>query len=672
MAANLKTEITLTDKNFSSQLDSLCKKAQNSLNNTSRVSQNLGNVLGGFGPILTKVAGTFGVAKAAGDLFNKMQANCQSLGDAVVRAETQAGASVNYFASCLARADFSNFISGLNMVMKRAGDLADTLDELATKSIELGLIDARDAVERSKAMTRYYKARTKQEKKQALEQIRVIDERNAKEHREVGKLNKEAAIQTLMTAVPGISRKQVEDYFNNPSKYRELGQSVGRDYNRARGTFQSLSAKANSGHSMSDKDVQNWDKARKDAERISKSSDFQYYKLSEVQDKDEDSPVTQAFKYMTDYYRQEGVIASREEQRARKEARLEGSGGSGGGSGKGGSTGGGSGKNTPPPRDYQDFSPEYYDKLLSYYRSELSKVEIGSESWNNLQKNIRDTELELNLKLNGEKTQGWYDAQIEYLRSELSSLPIGSDSWKEVKKQLEDVEIELNFQLNKEKFSKSIEGLTATGDLSKHFQLTIPPIEGLEGVKGLKTSYELAQEAMMNGKKAAIENSQAFSELGRSFGSLGNAIGGTAGTFIGAIGDIASTIASAIGSIIALTVAKNASSAMDLPFPANIAALATGIAALASVIMTIKSAMSGKYAQGGIVGGGSYVGDKRIAFVNSGEMILNRGQQGRLWSIVNGNSTIGDSNPGTSDVHFVLRGSDLYGSINNYKRLSKK
>ena len=172
--------------------------------------------------------------------------------------------------------------------------------------------------------------------------------------------------------------------------------------------------------------------------------------------------------------------------------------------------------------------------------------------------------------------------------------------------------------------------------------------------------------------KESIKNSSAFEELGNSFSSLGNAIGGTAGAFIGALGNIAATIASTIGSIIALMMAKGVSSAMDLPFPANIAAAAAVIAGLASVITSIKAAASGKYAQGGIVGGGSYVGDKQIAYVNSGEMILNQGQQGRLWNMINGNSTIGDSHPTTSDVHFVLRGADLYGSINNYRRLGKK
>jgi hypothetical protein len=45
------------------------------------------------------------------------------------------------------------------------------------------------------------------------------------------------------------------------------------------------------------------------------------------------------------------------------------------------------------------------------------------------------------------------------------------------------------------------------------------------------------------------------------------------------------------------------------------------------------------YANGGIVGGNSYTGDRVPAFVNSGEMILNQAQQGRLFAMANGGNT---------------------------------
>jgi hypothetical protein len=49
MAAQLKTELTLKDKNFSAQLNSACRKAQASLAQVSNTTKGFGNILGGLG-----------------------------------------------------------------------------------------------------------------------------------------------------------------------------------------------------------------------------------------------------------------------------------------------------------------------------------------------------------------------------------------------------------------------------------------------------------------------------------------------------------------------------------------------------------------------------------------------------------------------------------------------
>ena len=78
------------------------------------------------------------------------------------------------------------------------------------------------------------------------------------------------------------------------------------------------------------------------------------------------------------------------------------------------------------------------------------------------------------------------------------------------------------------------------------------------------------------------------------------------------------------------SIANATASGAKLPFPANIAAIAAGIAAVLAAF-----SMAGGFATGGIVGGSSITGDKLLARVNSGEMILNKDQQRNLFKMLN-------------------------------------
>lgn len=72
------------------------------------------------------------------------------------------------------------------------------------------------------------------------------------------------------------------------------------------------------------------------------------------------------------------------------------------------------------------------------------------------------------------------------------------------------------------------------------------------------------------------------------------------------------------------------------PYPANLVAIATTVAAImANIASAISVVNSAKFAQGGIVPGNSYYGDKVPAQLNSGEMLLNREQQTKLFRMIN-------------------------------------
>lgn len=78
-------------------------------------------------------------------------------------------------------------------------------------------------------------------------------------------------------------------------------------------------------------------------------------------------------------------------------------------------------------------------------------------------------------------------------------------------------------------------------------------------------------------------------------------------------------------------IASATASGAKLPFPLNLAAIAAGVAAVVAAL----SAVTG-FATGGVIGGTSTTGDKKFARVNSGEMILNKFQQARLFGLING------------------------------------
>lgn len=101
-----------------------------------------------------------------------------------------------------------------------------------------------------------------------------------------------------------------------------------------------------------------------------------------------------------------------------------------------------------------------------------------------------------------------------------------------------------------------------------------------------------------------------------------------------------------------------------LPPPLNIIAMAATAAALASTIAGLP-----KFADGGIIGGSSFIGDNMIARVNSGEMILNGTQQRNLFNLLDGK---GGSIGSSASVEFKISGKDLVGTLNNQMSKTNK
>ena len=150
-----------------------------------------------------------------------------------------------------------------------------------------------------------------------------------------------------------------------------------------------------------------------------------------------------------------------------------------------------------------------------------------------------------------------------------------------------------------------------------------------------------------NSKATADLTTQGFLQASQSIISGFGAIAGQSKSL--ALFEIATNTAMGIAGAI--------KAGAGIPFPANLPAIATGIGAVLAGMAQAKSALAQApaFAMGGIVGGSSFQGDRVLARVNSGEMILNKAQQGRLFGMIN------NPNMGAS-VGFGgrLRGEDIF------------
>lgn len=158
-----------------------------------------------------------------------------------------------------------------------------------------------------------------------------------------------------------------------------------------------------------------------------------------------------------------------------------------------------------------------------------------------------------------------------------------------------------------------------------------------------------------------------FGYIGDMFSSLSETVGDESGKIFSAVGSSISAIGTAIAKISSLMMAEGAASVMDLPYPANLAALASVIAAVTGVIGSIASIANQQFAEGGIVRGATTIGDFVPARLNAGEMVLNTHQQERLFRMLN-NPTVTTTMSDGADVVFTIHGADLQGTLNNYNR----
>ena len=182
----------------------------------------------------------------------------------------------------------------------------------------------------------------------------------------------------------------------------------------------------------------------------------------------------------------------------------------------------------------------------------------------------------------------------------------------------------------------------------------------------------------INIKPISTDSIQANYDYADSLGAIASIMGSVTNmTNEGAAGwlaygaNILSSISAAIPMITSLTTALTAKAAAEAAGSAAAVPVVGWINAVAA-ITAIMSAMAAvpKFADGGIIGGNSFIGDNMIARVNSGEMILNNRQQRNLFNLLDGKG--GTSVNAGGEVKLRIEGRDLVGVLNSQTSKTSK
>lgn len=270
------------------------------------------------------------------------------------------------------------------------------------------------------------------------------------------------------------------------------------------------------------------------------------------------------------------------------------------------------------------------------------------------------------------------DQMINAINSQLSKVTSLSDALKiaEVKNDIKDLKKNLDFDKQWENIkgvAGSVQDIgSAFQNLSKTmsnadssswekilsiWQALQSSVDGILNVIDMVKEWTKASEALKTAKAAEAAVTVA-SNTAETASTLTSTAVSTAATEITAANN-------------KKTVAGNMASAGSEVVKQNSKIPIVGIALAAAGLVAILALMGKlpKFANGGIVGGGSTSGDNMLARVNSGEMILNGGQQRRLFNIANGN---GGGTPQQTLVSTKVRGEDMFLAIKNYMRSKNK
>ena len=246
----------------------------------------------------------------------------------------------------------------------------------------------------------------------------------------------------------------------------------------------------------------------------------------------------------------------------------------------------------------------------------------------------------------------WYGQEIKRLQEEIAGTTdataraTAQQFVDEYKKKIEELQFSADFMsaLNRGQIGEFISGenlgITEADLAAPELDMGEIDLSGTDVILKKQLDVDQMSEGMEEYRSRIDDTSDSIGILAGAMSNLSGLVDEQSASWISYAGNVIQAIAQAIPAIASLTAAQSTQATAGAASAASQAGSAVAgipfvgptmaVAAIASVIAALAAVP--KFAQGGIVGGSSYYGDKILARVNSGEMILNTDQQRRIFS----------------------------------------
>ena len=697
MPNNLVVQLLLKTGTFSDDL----KTARGQIQNFQKGCSTAGKAVSGFSQALginiggiAKFGGVVGIAVAAGKEFKNILESSQTTSDALAGAIAGCKGVIDSFRTSIATMDFSSFKNGLWDVFESAKEVQNAIDQLENTQIAYD-----------------YKSKQNQTKFQEAYNM-FKDPESTQQMKEDAKKQMKEAVDAQFTYASNYSNALYKSYVAQVVK--KAGSSNLRASNVTIGQFEKA-MNIDIGL-LGDPEKLRQDNERQYKDYLKKLKEYGKNNITAQEDLKKRYRDVIAIHAMLELMKDgelKGVaqlIGSMEDakqlalsmEKTMNRAISSSSSGKGSTGGKVSTTTTVGQEEAPEP---QVNSLDYWEKILSEetkYRDALVK---DTEEWKQHNDKVVEAEKEIK-KIRGEEEKrddimknsySYYSNLVSDLKQQRDAINIDVDpqKWNELNSQLTEAEDKLS----------ALDYISNNIDLNRYMSVEPPTISSLQKVVSIlkeirndtPITYEYFEdlndmikfyEDILNqsmGLEMKEPNTNTWDEFNKAMANTSTIANALFNTFkegsditAASILQMISTTLPAIGSLISAISALTAAEAVEAGVAATGKAVSTSkhwieaiaaVASLGAVVATAISAASKpnfqRFADGGIVGGSSFTGDRVPAMVNSGEMILNKTQQARLFKIANGGA------PGDNAVTFHISGTDLVGVLNNNSRKNK-